>query len=126
MKPNLIGLLKSTLAVLLLSGCDTPRWDEKPQVYIIQPAPAFLSEELALDKARETLGRDGYQVDEWQVLKTDAPKLKAPDGRRDRYFDRFSWNPRAGRVYFQKGKKTRSYDVRLDGDRLTCSVFRGN
>ena len=126
MKQNLVRpLLGSVLACLLLSGCQVTRWNEGPQIYTIHPAPPFLTEALALEKARETLARDGFSLDEWPIMKTDAPKGKTPDGPRDKYFDRFSFRPHAGRVHFSNGKKTRSYDVSLDGDRLTCTRFRG-
>ena len=78
-----------------------------------------------MEKARETLARDGFNLDEWQIMKTDAPKHKAPDGTRDIYFDRSSFSSQAGRVHFGNGKKTRSYRISLDGDRLTCTRFRG-
>jgi len=94
-------------------------------IYTIEPKPAFLTEELAVEKARETLARDGYELEEWQVTNADTPRGKAPDGKRDVYFERFSFRPHAGRVHFRNKTQVRTYSVWLDGDRLTCTHFRG-
>jgi hypothetical protein len=119
-------LLGSVLACLLLSGCVfvVERHVTPQHIYTIHPAPAFLTEELALEKARETLARDGYDLENWQLKRTDSPKRKAPDGRRDKYLERFTFRSHAGHVHFGKGTATRTYHVWLDGDRVTCAYVR--
>lgn len=125
MKAKLVSLLVSPLACLLLSGCVfvVERQVTPQHIYTIDPKPRLLTETLALEKARETLARDGYRLEEWELTKDNSGR-KAPDGTRDKYFERFSFRPHAGHVHFRKGKTTRTYHVWLDGDRVTCVYVR--
>ena len=96
--------------------------------YTVKPAPPFLTDDLALAKARETLRREGFNTNEWMAVPTPYPR-KAPDGTQDKYLSRFvnstsSW-PR-GTIVFQRGDARRKFDVRLDGKRIVCySLFTG-
>jgi hypothetical protein len=48
--------------------------------------PALLSETLALEKAREVLGLEGFAPDLWEPC--EDGRTSAPDGTPDRYFVR--------------------------------------
>lgn len=85
----------------------------------------MLTEALALDHARQTLAREGYHLQEWQLTRADNPKSEAPDGTPDKYFDRFSFRPTEGRVHFTDGKTFRTVQVRWEDDRIICFIFRG-
>ena len=87
--------------------------------FTVANPPAFLTEELALAKAREALALDVPDDDEWEV-KPDG-RSTAPDGRRDEYLSRNTINPNQGSVVFRKpGKPWRSVSVELIGDRVVC------
>jgi hypothetical protein len=100
----------------------------KKYTYKVKPAPLFLSEELALTKAWQTLAREGFSTNEWRLVRTSHP-VTAPDGTRDRYFGRMKFpgdNPARGTVQFRNGSVRRTFDVRLDGKRIIChSLFTG-
>ena len=125
MKPKLARRLGGLLACWLLSGCVfvVERHVTPQHIYTVDPKPAFLTETLALEKARETLARDGYRAEEWE-LSISSTGRQAPDGTRDLYFDRSSFRPHAGHAHFRKGKSTRTYHVWLDGDQVTCAYVR--
>ena len=97
----------------------------KKYTYKEKPAPLFLSEELALTKARQTLAREGFNTNEWKLVLASNPAM-APDGSRDRYFARMRFpgqNPARGMVQFRNGDLRRKFDVRLDGDRIICHLL---
>lgn len=113
------------LLLLGQPGCGFGPKSGPTHLFVVEPAPAFLSEELAIAKAREYLVKEGYRLEEWPLYRTDAPKQLAPDGTTDRFFDRFSWRPEQGRVYFGRDKQLRAVDVRLEGNQVFCSMFYG-
>ncbi|MEO8429332.1 MAG: hypothetical protein ABI651_19750 [Verrucomicrobiota bacterium] len=126
MKTKLYRMLGSALTAFLLAGCAP--WSEPQHVFSVQPAPAFLTEELAVAKARDTLAKEGYNPNEWEITRALLPPSTAPDGTPDKYFVRWSygpWRDNAGRVMFIKGKRHRTYDIRLEGNRVVCSAFHG-
>jgi hypothetical protein len=100
----------------------------KKYSYRVKPEPQFLSEELAVGKAWQTLAREGFQTNEWKLVRSSHPAT-APDGRRDRYFSRMrlaTQNPARGTVEFKKDPLRRRFDVHLDGSRMICySLFTG-
>jgi hypothetical protein len=135
MKAKIYLLLGGALAVLVVDGCRIGGVPKPEHIFMISPAPAFLTEDLAIAKARASLGLDGYKTNEWQLYglpnsqreshydnETRARKLQArtaPDGTLDKYFHRSSTND--GYVTFLKpSKSSRTYLVRLEGDRLRC------
>lgn len=85
----------------------------------------MLTEELAIEDARETFVEEGYSLEQWRLTRADYPQSKAPDGTPDNYFVRFSFRPTEGRVHFTDGKHYRTVEVRLEGDRLVCFMFYG-
>ena len=143
LKTKSLMLVGITLTAVGLSGCALPvmlyqsnKMDRKiaamhgrKHVYTVKPAPAFLTEELAIAKAWVTLAREGFNTNEWTLVR-DLRPAKDPDGTPDRYFDRMnfldgrSW-PR-GRVRFRNADLRREFDVRLEGKRVYCqSLFTG-
>ena len=119
--------LGTALMAVGLSGCllaIAPR-SGPHHFFPVEPARTFLTEALAVEKARECLAREGYDLEQWRMTTVDHSPSKAPDGTPDRYFYRFSFSPTAGRVHFSNGQRTRTVDVRLDGSRIVCSMFYG-
>lgn len=68
----------------------------------LNPAPPFLTEELALEKARETLRLDGFDPKEW--VPDDDNRTAAPDGRADERFVRNTLNPNQGYIQFSRSE----------------------
>lgn len=93
--------------------------------YRLLAAPSMLSEGLAIEYARMTFAKEGQKVRQWELTRAHNPPSKAPDGTADRYFDRFSSPPTEGRVHFTDGKKTRTVQVRLEGQWVVCWIFFG-
>jgi uncharacterized protein (TIGR03067 family) len=93
--------------------------------YKLLAAPKLLSEELAIEKARQTLAREGYKPEQWRLTRADMPPTRAPDGKADKYFDRFTFRPTEGRVHFTDGRQTRTVQVRLVDDWVVCFLFVG-
>ena len=119
--------LGTALMAIGLGGCILmigPR-SGPDHFFSVEPAPTFLTEALAVEKARECLVREGYNLEQWRITTVDRSPSKAPDGTPDRYFYRSSYRPTAGRVCFSNGKRTRTVNVRLDGSRIVCGLFYG-
>jgi hypothetical protein len=93
--------------------------------YQLKAAPPFLSEELAIEKARLTLAKEGYRPEQWRLTRADMPLIKAPDGTPDKFFCRFGYRPSEGRVYVTDGKQIRTAQVRLEGEWVICFLFFG-
>ncbi len=124
LQSKIVQCLKSAAAVLLLlmSGCIltvAPR-SGPDHIFSVEPAPPFLTEELALSKARQTMNMESSAVNLWQPTRVDQPPSKAPDGTPDKYFVRWSFNPNEGTVSFVNGRKYRRYIVGLHGNRVIC------
>ncbi len=85
----------------------------------------MLTEELAVAKATETFKMEGFNMERWQLTRAGNPPSKAPDGTPDTCFERFSFSPAEGRVHFTDGKRDRTVQVGLEGDRLVCFMFYG-
>ena len=84
----------------------------------------MLSEELVMDKARETMSKEGFDLNRWHPMKvTEEDRTTAPDGTPDIYFKRILQHPNHGGVDFTDGKSYRRVQVQLEGDRLICNVF---
>ena len=80
---------------------------------------AFLTEQTALEAARETLVRDGLDAAAWSVH--PSGRSTAPDGRPDEFLSRNRDNPNLGTVRFRNGERAdRFVSVELVGDRLVC------
>jgi hypothetical protein len=113
------------VGLLLLTGCMLGPDDGPEHVFELDQAPAFLSEELALGKARDALRLDGRNPDEWQPTRVDEGPSKAPDGAPDKYLVRFLNHATQGRISFRKGSEYRRYSIRLEGTRLVSAYSPG-
>jgi len=94
-------------------------------VYDIHPAPPFLPEAVALEKARQSLALDGYDVSAWRA--SDDDRTKPPDGTPDRFLVRNAIDPSSGWILFRdtSGKDQnpdRIVTVELKGDQVECVV----
>ena len=118
----------AAVAFGLVEGID--RWAKASRsgpvhVYHLRPAPPFLPDAVGLEKARETLARDGYDLDAWQPWEDD--RSAAPNGARDRYLSRNAYNPNHATILFRdrtgtQPNPTRIVQLDLKGDRLECFV----
>lgn len=106
------------ICILMLYGCSQPR----TYVFELKEKPKLLTEELAIEKARESMSKAGFNLERWHLRKgTEADRV--PDGTVDNYLERFgqtNW----GRLHFTDGRKNRCVQVRLDNDRLICEVVQ--
>ena len=111
--------LLGVAGAILLSGCTLPlllyaRAEESyradlrgpEQTFIIEPKPASLTEELAIEKATETFARDGFNPSEWLVSSVYKSKSDAT-------------------IRFTGGGRFRLYAVRLTDTSLTCYSVQG-
>lgn len=88
-------------------------------VFQLSERPAFLTEELALAKARETLMRDGLDASVWQPQRDG--RTTAPDGRTDEFAARNTID--SNRVVFaftSSATQTRFVSVELAGNQVIC------
>lgn len=92
-------------------------------VYELSEQPKFLTEELAMARARETLTRDGLDVAAWQPVPDE--RSKAPDGRTDQFLSRNAITPNHGSIMFTNCTGTRFVSVELDGSRVVCQTSIG-
>ena len=93
-------------------------------VYELSEQPKFLSEALAIAKARETLTRDGLNPAVWGPVVEE--RTKAPDGSVDRFLLRNTINPNHASIMFTNGTgNTRFVRVELEGSRVVCQTSIG-
>jgi hypothetical protein len=92
-------------------------------VYELPEQPKFLTEELAMERARATLARDGLDPAVWQPVPDD--RSKAPDGRTDQFLSRNTITPNHGSIMFTNSTGTRFVSVELDGRRVVCQTSIG-
>lgn len=90
-------------------------------VFELSAEPKFLSEDVAMTKARDTLDRAGLDAKTWQPMASGD--TTAPDGRRDLFLKRSSENPNAGHIIFTKGSNVRVANIELVGKRVTCYTY---
>jgi hypothetical protein len=91
----------------------------QPHTFTLPESPRFLTEELALAKARDTLNRDGYDVAVWQPMRDG--RTTAPDGRTDEFMARNTINPNDGAILFTNiTASPRFVSVRLNGSQVVC------
>jgi hypothetical protein len=94
----------------------------------LDQAPALLTEDLAIEKARITLAKEGNELAQWQLTRADHPPSRAPNGTPDEYFDRFGDPQRgfrnSGRVHFTDGKQSRTVQVSLETNWVVCLMVR--
>lgn len=90
--------------------------------FVLPNKPPFLSEELALAKAREALSRDGYDVAAWLPFRDG--RTSSPDGRTDEFMSRNTVRPNRGVIMFTNilAAPPRLVSVELDGSRVICQT----
>lgn len=89
--------------------------------YTLSQSPRFLTEELAMTKARDALSRDGYDVAVWQPIRDG--RTAAPDGRTDEFMARNTVTPNRGVIMFTSTiASPRLVSVTLDGSRVICQT----
>jgi hypothetical protein len=106
---------------LLLSHCldrTLEAWHGPPHVFQLSEHPLFLSEDLALEKARSALVLDGFGQDYQPV---PDGRTSAPNGRQDVYLVRNTKNPNDGWLIFTNTTGERlDVSIELTGQRLMC------
>jgi len=110
-----LGVVAAVAGFLLLVLSRDPA---RSEIYTLPEAPVFLSEELALAKAQQTIPSSVKPV-------TNLQWTTAPDGRRDVYLWRSS--PYAGTLTFtsEKGLNQRWWvNLLLESNRLSCTTQR--
>jgi predicted ribosomally synthesized peptide with SipW-like signal peptide len=86
----------------------------------LSESPPYLTEGLALEKARETLRLDGLDNAHW--MPHPDGRTKAPDGRTDQFMGRNSINSNNGVFLFTGGtnEPARFVSVELHGNVVVC------
>ena len=88
-------------------------------VFELTEQPAFLTDSLAVEKARQTMTIEGFDPTEWQP-KADE-RTTAPDGARDKFLSRNGINPNSGSILFTRQDGAgRFVHIELDGNRVVC------
>ena len=93
---------------VMLSSCSRPA--TTTYVFQVKETPATLTEQLAREKARESMSRAGFDLNQWDVRQ----------GTGFEQFGQTNW----GRLHFTDGRQNRCVQVRLEGDRLICEVVQ--
>jgi hypothetical protein len=115
---NMLTLGASLVLAGLMSSC------ARMHSYTLAEPTSVLSEKMALENAQNALEREGHRPNGWRLTRANNPPSSDPNGVEDVFFDRYDWNPRAGRVHFTDGKRIISYRVSLES-RVVCSRFHG-
>jgi hypothetical protein len=107
------------LLATVVTGCLRPG-RQRPHYYSVEPGVTYLSEEQAIAFAKETMLKEGYDLNVWRVRRSDQ-------GRRnpDKFIYRFSLDPNQVRVLFSDGKKYREVEVVLRDGRVKSAMFFG-
>ena len=118
----LSGLALLTLVSAGYFLCSAPRFRPMPgltHVYELAERANFLSEELALNYARQSLKEDGLNPAEWLPVRNGH--TKAPDGRVDAFMARTTGTPNRGVILFTRaGCSPKFVAVELQGSRVIC------
>lgn len=112
---RLMLALGTTMMVTALTACTGPR-HKGPYYYSVEPGTTYLSEEQAIAFAKETMVKEGFDLNIWQVERSDA--RRAPDKLVTRF-------PNEVRVQFTDGKKTREVGVFLSNGQVTSRMLFG-
>jgi hypothetical protein len=122
--------LLSVVALIWLSAVTDWSGHYASYVYSYQlpVAPRFLSEDLALTRAKESLGTVIDDASNWKPVALSRTASLSPDGIRDTYLMRdrgTNWNQ--GVLLFESTRKTNEswlVTLVLNGDQLECTVSR--
>jgi hypothetical protein len=89
-------------------------------VYKVEGNVLELSQELALEKARETLGREVSDLDQWHPV-DQQPDRRTP-GEAPYIWRIPPGNRRFVEIWFTNGKLNRCISVRLQGNQVVCET----
>ena len=89
----------------LLLGCSNPVYE-----FQLKDPPKVLNEDLAIEKARESIAKAGFDPKKWNVV----------TGTGFEQFGQTHW----GRFHFTDGSHDRCVEVRLEGARLRCTIVQ--
>ena len=93
-------------------------------IFALTHSALFLTEELALTKALESLTLDGLQVSGWHPQREG--RTSAPDGRKDQFGTRNTINSNRLVFAFTNGSGSmRLVSVALTGRQLSCQASGG-
>jgi hypothetical protein len=116
--------MKSTVLIVAIAclvsgmcGCIGPR-SGRPHYFPVEAGATYLAEEQAIEIAKQTMVKEGYDLSAWQLKRSDAPK-----GKGERWVARF--DPKQVRVLFSNGKEYREVSVVLQDGRVMSSMFFG-
>lgn len=93
-------------------------------VYELETPLPFLTEDVALALARETLQRAGFDPEAW--IPVEDGRTRSPDHIPDKYLVRNTINPNSGTIRFRNAalSATRFVNVELKDKKVTCRVWR--
>jgi hypothetical protein len=115
-------LMAAGLALMIYIAGPPP---SREYFYEMKEAPPMLTEKLAMEKARETMSQEGYNLKLWNLKKIDRSKAlrpsKAPDDTPDIYFERDGST--SGEFHFTSAGRKRCVRVKLDWNGVICRVF---
>lgn len=124
------ALLAAALAWVMLTTDSDPRIQSAPRAltHPLPGTPTFLTENLALAKAEESLAQVVGDPSAWQPeLMRDSKIRTAPDGTPDVYLIRMPNDPNSGVLMFTNGQEPNSLwtvTVQLRGAQVDCTVSR--
>jgi len=123
------ALLATALAWVMLATDWGVPMGPRGFTYQLPGAPTFLTEQLALDKAKESLAQVVRDPNAWTPVPIADRKVRtAPDGTPDVHLIRFTpTNPNAGTILFTSAQHPdKWWTVMLDlrGAQLGCTVSR--
>ena len=116
----LVGIVAQRLLALRMGAVHT---------FTLPSPPRFLTDALALVKARQAMDSEGYIAKVWQPI--EAGKSSDPDGNRDKYLARDPNDTNGGTIVFSdsaqsSGKHSRIVRVNLKANRVECQVIKSN
>jgi hypothetical protein len=109
----LIGML----AAAALTGCVHTR-HKGPHHFRADANVTYLSENMAIEFAEQTMAREGYDLAVWRIKPSDQNRRKP-----DKFVNRF--DPNQVRVLFSDGKQHREVSVLLRDGVVTSRMFFG-
>jgi hypothetical protein len=117
------GVILACLALLFprLREANAERKCGVLHVFSISQIPAFLPDDVALNKAVNAVQLQGFDTNRWRP----APyaQTKAPDGTRDHFLCRNAADDNRGLIAFTNSMGgTRHVDVRLSNSAVVCIV----
>jgi hypothetical protein len=125
-----LGLILGTVALgasiaALSVGYHRRSMQEQPTyVFHLENTPPFLTDGVALEKAREAMTQGGFDGTAWQPV--EDKRSLAPDNTPDQFLGRNSSNPNRGVIVFvsETDRHAMAVTVCLDGNRVVCQLTR--